>query len=136
MARRGFLNSEEINTLVFSCFEFGAKFPDYFPDVLFTRKIHELDFDVPRFVKEHRTVILFSEEEGKSIHHAINLDGAQLLGVRQRDLQLKLLIERHETRALADRSLLARRSRKCRECVEQERAFLKNDTFRIQVPQF
>ena len=37
-------------------------FPVYFPDVPLTRKIHELAFDVPRFVKEHKTVGLFSEE--------------------------------------------------------------------------
>ena len=47
--------------------------------------IHELAFDVPCFVKEHETVGLFSEEEGESIHHAINLKGAQLVGVRQKD---------------------------------------------------
>ena len=37
-------------------------FPVYFPDVPLTRKIHELAFDVPHFVKEHKTVGLFSEE--------------------------------------------------------------------------
>ena len=136
MARKGYLNSEEIDTLVFSCHGFGAKFPVYFPDVPLTRKIHELAFDVPRFVKEHKTVGLFSEEEGESIHHAINLESAQLVGVRQKDLQLRLLIERHETRAQADQSLLATRPRKCRECVGQERPFLKNNTCPIHGPQF
>ena len=51
MAHKGFLNSEEINTLVFNCFEFGAKFPIYFQDLPLTREIHELVFDLPRFVK-------------------------------------------------------------------------------------
>ena len=136
MARKGYLNSEEIDTLVFNCHEFGAKFPVYFPDVPLTRKIHELAFDVPRFVREHKTVGLFSEEEGESIHHAINLEGAQLVGVRQKDLQLRLLIQRHETRAQADRSLLATRPRKCRKCVGQERPFLKNNACPIHGPQF
>ena len=135
IARKGYLNSEEIDTLVFSCYEFGAKFQAYIPDVPLTPKIDELAFDVPRFVKEHKTVGLFSEEEGESIHHAINLEGAQLVGVRQKDLQLKLLVQRHETRAQADRSLLATRPRKCRECVGQERPYLKNKTCPIHGPQ-
>ena len=42
MARKGYLNSEEIYTLVFSCHEFGAKFPIYFPDVSLTRKIQDI----------------------------------------------------------------------------------------------
>ena len=123
MARKGYLNSEEIDTLVFSCHEFGAKFPVYFPDVPLTRKIHE-------------AVGLFSEEEGESIHHAIHLEGAQLVGVRQKDLQLRLPIERHETRGQADQSLLATRPRICRECVGQEQPFLKNNTCHIHGPQF
>ena len=32
MARKGYLNSEKIDTLIFSCHEFGAKFPVYFPE--------------------------------------------------------------------------------------------------------
>ena len=60
MARKGYLNSEEI-AVVFSC--------------------HELAFDVSCFVKEHQTVGFFSEEELESIHHAINLEGAQLVDV-------------------------------------------------------
>ena len=32
MARKGYLNSEEI-AVVFSCHELGAKFPVYLPDV-------------------------------------------------------------------------------------------------------
>ena len=136
MARKGYLNSEEIDTLVISCHEFGTKFPLYFPDAPLTPKIYELAFDVPRFVKEHQTVGLFSEEEGESIHHAINMKNAQLVGVWQKDLQLRFLIELHETRAEADRSFFATRPRKCRECVRQEQPFLKNKTCPIHAPQF
>ena len=81
MARKGYLNSEKIDTLTFSCYGFGSKFSVYFPDVPLTRKIHELTFDVPGFAKEHKTVGLFSEEEGESIHPAIDLEDAQLVGV-------------------------------------------------------
>ena len=93
-------------------------------------------FDVPRFVKEHKTVGLFSEEEGGSVHHAINLEGAQLVGVWQKDLQLSLLIEWHETRAQGDQSLLVQSPRKCRESVGQEQSFLKNNTCPIHGSQF
>ena len=82
-----------------------------------TQEIHELAFDVPHFVKEHKTVGLFNEEEGESIHPAIKLEGAQLVGARQKDLQLSLLIKEHETRVQLDWSLLVQRPRKCRERV-------------------
>ena len=136
MARKGYLNSEKIDTLIFSCYEFGAKFQAYIPDVPLTPKIHELALDVPHFVKEHKTVGLFSEEKRESIHHAINLEGPQLVGVWQKDLQLRLLIEQHGTRSQVDWSLLATRPRKCRECVGQELVFLKNNTCPIHGPQF
>ena len=84
MARKGYLNSEEIDTVVFSCHELGAKFPVYLPDVSLAWKIHELAFDVSCFVKEHQTVGFFSEEELESIHHAFNLEGAQLVDVGRR----------------------------------------------------
>ena len=128
MACKGYLSLEEIDTLVFSCYEFGAKFQAYIPDVSLNPKIHELAFDVPHFVKEHKAVGLFNEEEGESIHHAINLEGAQLVGVQQKKSWLRLLIQQHETRSQVDQSLLAMRPKKCRECVGQEWAFLKNNT--------
>ena len=135
MACKGYLNSEETDTLVFSCHEFGAKFPVYFPDIPLTQEIHELAFDVPRFVKEYQTVGLFSEEEGESIHRAINLEGTQLVGVQQKDVQLRLLVQQHETRTQADPSLLVTRPRKQRECVGQEQPILKNNTCPIHEPQ-
>ena len=134
MACKGYLNSEETDTLVFSCHEFGAKFPVYFPDIPLTQEIHELAFGVPRFVKEYQTVGLFSEE-GESIHRAINLEGAQLVGVQQKDAQLRLLVQQHETRTQADPSLLVMRPRKQRECVGQEQPILKNNTCLIHEPQ-
>ena len=70
----------------------------------------------------------------ESIHHAINLETAQLVSVRQKDLRLRLLIKRHKTKALVDRSFLVQRLRKCRECVGQEWPFLKNNTCPIHGP--
>ena len=36
MAHKGYLNSEKIDTLTFSCYGFGSKFLVYFPDVPLT----------------------------------------------------------------------------------------------------
>ena len=77
-----------------------------------TRKIHELVFDVPRFVDEHGIVGLFSEEEGESLNHEINLESAQLSCVRTDPERLRLLVERHEQRSQADHSLLTPPPRK------------------------
>ena len=69
MARRHLLSENEKETLKSLCSNFGALFPVYFPKSTFTRKIHELVFHVLRFVDEHGTAGLFSEEEGESLHH-------------------------------------------------------------------
>ena len=42
-----------------------------------TIKIHELAFDIPQFVEEHRSVGFFSEKEGESLHHELNLESVQ-----------------------------------------------------------
>ena len=88
------------------CCNFGALFSVYFPKSTLTRKIHELVFHVPHFVDEHGTVGLFSEEEGESLHHLKNLEAAQLSCVRNDSERLRLIVEHHEQRAQADRSLL------------------------------
>ena len=85
----------------------------YFQRVALTRKIHELVFDVPRFVEEHGTVGLFSEEEGESLHHEINLESAQLSCIRSDPERLLLVMEWHEQHSQADRSLVIPPPRKC-----------------------
>ena len=61
MARR-FLNNEEIERLEGLCNDFRKKFPIYFLTLNITRKIHELIFNVPRFVKKCRTIGMLSEQ--------------------------------------------------------------------------
>ena len=78
MARKRILLDHEKKRVTSLCYKFGELFPVYFSRVALTRKIHELVFDVSRFVEEHGTVGLFSEEEGESLHHEINLKSAQL----------------------------------------------------------
>ena len=82
MARKRILLDHEKKRVTSLCYKFGELFPVYFSRVALTRKIHELVFDVSRFVGEHGTVGLFSEEEGESLHHEINLESAQLSSVR------------------------------------------------------
>ena len=63
------MSENEKETLKSLCSNFGALFPAYFPKSTFTRKIHELVFHELRFIDEHGTVGLFSEEEKESLHH-------------------------------------------------------------------
>ena len=65
MARRHLLSKIEKVTLKSLCYNFGALFPVYFPKSTLTQKIHELVFHIPRFVREHGTMWLFSEEEAR-----------------------------------------------------------------------
>ena len=105
MARKHILLDHEKARLTSLCYKFGELFFVYFPMVALTRKIRELVFDVPRFVGEHGTVGLFSEGEGESLHHEINLESAQLSCVRSDPERLRLALERHEQHSQADRSL-------------------------------
>ena len=112
MARKHILLDHEKARLTSLCYKLGELFSVYFPRVVLTRKIHELGFDVPCFVEEHGTLGLFSEEEGESLHHEINLESAQLSCVRSDPERLQLVVEWHEQRSQADCSLLTPPPRK------------------------
>ena len=58
-------------------YKFDELFHVYFPRVDLTIIIHELAFDIPQFVEEHRSVGFLSEKEGESLHHELNLESAQ-----------------------------------------------------------
>ncbi len=53
-----------------------------FPDKNITRKIHELIFNVPLFLRRFGTIGMLSEEEGESLHASINCELRQLVAVR------------------------------------------------------
>ena len=112
MARKHILLDHEKARLTSLCYKFGKLFPTYFPRMALARKIHELIFDVPRFVEEHGTVGIFSAEEGKSLHHEINLESAQLCCVRSDPERLRLVVERHEQGLQVDLSFLTSPPRK------------------------
>uniref|UniRef100_A0A7M6DRE7 Uncharacterized protein n=1 Tax=Clytia hemisphaerica TaxID=252671 RepID=A0A7M6DRE7_9CNID len=87
------------------------------------RKIHEFVWSVPQFLKDHKTIGRYSEEEGESLHNLINQELRRLCGVQDQKLQLMLLHEAQELRGKADRSLLIPKSRLCPVC--KPRVFLK-----------
>ena len=65
------LTEAEILSVEELCMGFD-KFTINFPNETVTRKMHELIFDVPRFLVKHRTLGYVSEECGNSLHCSIN----------------------------------------------------------------
>ena len=63
------------------CYEFGDKYPIFFPEIPIIRNMHAFIFHVPRFVRLHKSIGLLSEEEGEGIHNAINKELRQLHSV-------------------------------------------------------
>ena len=125
MANR-FLSDNEISILCAKCKKFGQLYSIYFPNAGIQRKVHELIFSVPRFVKQHKTIGLLSEQSGESLHAAVNMEVRQLVSVKDKSQQIRLVFERQELRSLADKSMLTRQSRLCpsmHSC--KKRSFLK-----------
>ena len=71
ISAKRFLAETEINTVKSLCTGFGH-FTKYFPNENIPLKIHELVFDVPRFMAKHKTLGYLSEDECESKHHSIN----------------------------------------------------------------
>ena len=76
------LTNEQVAQVKELCTRFGEKYPIHFPDESITRKIHELVFDVPRFLEKHRLIGRMTEEEGESLHNSVNQEIRQLASVR------------------------------------------------------
>ena len=113
MTMRNFLSPEEIDRLENLCAKFGELFPKYFPGESLPLKIHDFVFHVPRFVKFHKTLGLFSEEGGESLHRFINCVSRPLFSVRDNAQKLHLIMERFATKCDADNSLEKVCGRKC-----------------------
>ena len=71
ISAKRFLTEDEIRTVKDLCTRLG-QFTIYFPKESVTRKMHELIFDVPRFLAKRKTLGYLSEEEGKSLHFSAN----------------------------------------------------------------
>jgi len=113
------LNEADIAFVTEKCWEFGALFPQYFPQENITRKIHELVFDIPEFISKHKTVGRYSDQERESLHNSANQELRRLACVRNNKLKLKLVLESQEMRGKADRSLVVAKARLCLTSKEQ-----------------
>ena len=124
-----FLSENEIGEVIQSCQQFCKLYPVLFEDKNIIPKMHFYSFDVPRFVKKHKTLGLLSEEEGESLHAAFNMENHQLVSVRESGYRIYLSLKRHAIRGQCDKSLLKAPKRLC-SCSEHgfssERNFLKD----------
>ena len=77
------------------CMGFG-KFTVNFPNETVTRKMHELIFDVPRFLAKHKTLRYLSEEEGESLHCSINKHLWQYQSIRNEGEKLVHVVKNQE----------------------------------------
>ena len=117
MATR-FLDDNEIERVSELCKTFSEVFHRAFPDRSITRKIHELVFNVPRFIKQWRTLGLFSEQEGESKHNAVNRQLRVLACMREPSEKLRLVMEREELRSFADKRVMTKPVRLCQVCLD------------------
>ena len=116
-----YLNEHEIGEVKRLCYEFGERFPQNFPDSNLTRKMHEHIFHVHAFVEKHRTIGMFSEEEGEALHNLVNQELRQIACVRHVASKYRLLLKRLAILGSADRTCVVPVSRKCMTCVAQKR---------------
>lgn len=91
MSANRFLTSDEIETFNNLCIAYGKRFPILFPNRNLTRKMHKLIFTVPRFVRKFKTLGKLSEEEGESLHAAVNQELRQLACVRDQSEKIRLV---------------------------------------------
>ena len=68
--------------------------------------MHEYIYTVPRFVMNHKTLGLLSEEEGESLHAALNMEFRNLMSVKESEFKLYLGLRRHALRSMSDKKLI------------------------------
>ena len=110
---RRFLMDDEIMKVVKLCHQFGEVFPMNFPYRNITRKMHELIFNVPLFIKKYKTIGMLSEQEGESKHASINAELRSLSCVRSHSERIRLVLEKEELRATMDKSQITPKPRLC-----------------------
>ena len=118
MTWKQLLTDMDIQNLRPYCFKFGELYPVFFPEKpCLTRKIHELVFHLPRFVELHKTVGLFSEKEGETLHKVVNQHNRQLVGIRNPAAKQLILHQHLEIAGSGDRASLVPLQRRCRVCM-------------------
>ncbi len=91
MTASRFLSTDEGQTLVSNCINFGQFFPLNFPTESLPIKFHLLTVEVPRFVKRWHTIGLMSEQGLESIHNVCNNVHRRFCCVRDKAKQLGLV---------------------------------------------
>ncbi len=74
-----------------------------------------------------KTTGLLSEEEGESLHAAVNMELRQLVAIRNPTEKMQLLLKRQELRSKASKNLIRRKPRMCKDCKAStgKRVFLR-----------
>ena len=63
-----FLTEDEITTVCDLCDKLGEAYPVKLYGESIFRKVHKLICTVPRFVKKHETISMFSKQSSESLH--------------------------------------------------------------------
>ena len=116
VSAKRFLDDSEVARVRVLCNSFAILIHNVFPDRSITRKMHELIFNVPRFIEQWKTLGLFSEQEGESKHNAVNQQLRVLACMREPSERLRLVLEREELRGFAHKNIIAKPARLCRSC--------------------
>ena len=117
MSKKTALSDKDIESLTASCKKFGEIYPEYFPEPpCLTRKMHELICHLPEFALKHRTVGLFSEEDGESVHRFVNVVNRQFASVRKTGERAQLVHKTMELLCSTSRQALVPRKRECVLC--------------------
>ena len=103
-----FLREEEVVMILAHIIQSICQMKEFF------RKVHELVITVPRFVKQHRTIGLLSEQSSESLHAAVKMEARSLDLFSTATDQLRLRFVRQEIRANTDKKLLERENRFCK----------------------
>ena len=104
MARKFLTTNEVVIAVVELCHQFGRIFPVNFPNRNITRKIHELVFNVPHFIKNFKTTGMISGQEGESKHVSVNAELRSLSSVRRHSERIRLVLEKEELRSAMDKN--------------------------------
>ena len=87
ISTKRFLTEVEILSVKELCTGFD-KFTVNFPNETATGKMHELIFDVPRFLAKNKTLGYLSQEDGEGLHCSINKHLRQYQSIRNEDEKL------------------------------------------------
>ncbi len=98
------LDELEINTVCRLCDKFGEIYPVLFHGHTITRKMHNLTHKVPRFVMRWKSLGIFAEQAGESVHNAFNQEGRTLACLKSSPQKILLLMQAQERRISAQLS--------------------------------